>query len=78
MVGALLGIVGFFVVPVVGLVLGFVLGVYGAEVQRLGSHRSAWASTKVALRAVGLSLAIEMFGALIAAGAWLAAVLATG
>src|SRR5919107_1533036 len=34
--GGLLGIVGFFVVPVVGLVLGFVLGVYLSEWQRLG------------------------------------------
>lgn len=77
MVGALVGIVGFFVVPVVGLFLGFVLGVYGAEYQRLGSHASAWPSTKVALRAAGLSLAIELLGALVAAGIWLTAVLTT-
>ena len=30
-IGAVLGIIGFFVVPVLGLVLGFVLGVYVAE-----------------------------------------------
>ena len=35
-VGGLLGIVGFFVVPVVGLLLGFVLGVYLAELGRIG------------------------------------------
>jgi NADH-quinone oxidoreductase subunit E len=35
-----LGIVGFFVVPVVGLLLGFVLGVYLAELARLGRNRS--------------------------------------
>jgi uncharacterized protein YqgC (DUF456 family) len=75
--GALVGIVGFFAVPVVGLFLGFVVGVYVAEYQRLGSHASAWPSTKVALRAVGLSLAIEMFGALVAAAIWLTAVLTT-
>jgi uncharacterized protein YqgC (DUF456 family) len=76
-VGALVGIVGFFVVPIVGLLLGFVLGVYAAEFRRLGSHASAWPSTKVALRAVGLSVAIEMLGALVAAGVWLTAVIAT-
>jgi uncharacterized protein len=39
--GGVLGIVGFFVVPVVGLVIGFVLGVYLAELARLGrSNRS--------------------------------------
>ena len=35
--GGLLGLVGFFVVPVVGLVVGFVLGVYyPAEHRRVG------------------------------------------
>jgi uncharacterized protein len=77
LVGAIAGIVGFFVVPVVGLLVGFVLGVYAAEYQRLGSHATAWPSTKVALRAVGLSLAIEMLGALLASGAWLTTVLVT-
>jgi uncharacterized protein YqgC (DUF456 family) len=38
--GGVLGIVGFFVVPVVGLLLGFVLGVYLAELARLGRNRS--------------------------------------
>ena len=37
--GGVLGIVGFFVVPVVGLVLGFVLGVYLAELAR---RRPRW------------------------------------
>jgi uncharacterized protein YqgC (DUF456 family) len=69
-----LGIVGFFVVPVVGLFLGFVLGVYLAERQRLGGDE-AWPATQVALRAVGLSILIELAGSLIAAGAWLSTVL---
>lgn len=77
-IGALVGIVGFFVVPVIGLFLGFVLGVYVAEYQRLSSHASAWPSTLVALRAVGLSFAIELAGALLAAGLWLSTVLVTG
>jgi uncharacterized protein YqgC (DUF456 family) len=75
--GALVGIVGFFVIPVIGLFLGFVVGVYAAEYQRLGSHAAAWPSTKVALRAVGLSLVIEMVGGLVAAGIWLGVVLIT-
>lgn len=75
--GTLTGIVGFFVVPLLGLPLGFVLGVYVVERRRLGQHATAWAATKAALRAVGLSLAIELLGALCAAGAWLVAVLLT-
>lgn len=73
--GALLGIVGFFVIPVAGLVIGFVAGVYAAERRRLGSRRSARSSTRSALRAVGLSILIELGGALLAAGVWLIGVL---
>lgn len=39
-VGAALGVVGFFLIPVVGLFAGFVLGVYLAERVRLGSART--------------------------------------
>jgi hypothetical protein len=58
---------------VVGLFLGFVLGVYLAELQRLGGE-DAWPSTKHALRAVGLSVLIELSAAMLAAGTWLVAV----
>lgn len=68
--GAGLGVVGFLVVPVVGLVLGFILGVYLAEVDRVGA-RSAWPSTRAALTAVGLSVLIELTAALLAALTWL-------
>jgi uncharacterized protein YqgC (DUF456 family) len=73
--GALLGIAGFFVIPVVGLVVGFVLGVYAAERRRLLHHEESWASTKLALKAVGLSMIIELAGACLAAGSWLLAVI---
>ena len=75
--GGLLGLVGFFVVPVVGLFLGFVLGVYLAERWRLGDHGDAWASTIVALRAAGWSMLIELLTGLLIAGAWVAALIAT-
>lgn len=74
-VGALLGVVGFFVVPVVGLFLGFVLGVYLMELQRLGGHEQAWPSTRHALAAVGWSILIELAAALLAAGVWAGAVI---
>lgn len=69
-IGGLLGIVGFFVVPVVGLVLGFVLGVYLAEMQRVG-RESAWPSTVAAVRAVGLSILVELVAGMLAAATWL-------
>jgi uncharacterized protein YqgC (DUF456 family) len=74
-IGAAVGIVGFFVIPVVGLFVGFVLGVYAAERHRVGDQ--AWPSTKAALRAVGLSILIELVAGLAATVVWVGGVLAT-
>jgi uncharacterized protein YqgC (DUF456 family) len=74
-VGVVLGIVGFFVIPVVGMFVGFPLGVYLSEWQRLKTHADAWTSTKHALKATGLSILIEFVGASLAAAVWLVAVL---
>jgi uncharacterized protein YqgC (DUF456 family) len=73
--GLLLAAVGFFVVPVVGFFVGFPLGVYVEERRRLGRHAHAWQSTREALRAMGLSIAIELAATVLAAGVWLATVL---
>lgn len=69
--GFVLGIIGFFVIPVVGLFVGFVLGVYLSELHRLRENRQAWEATKHALKGVGLSILIELFGALLATGVWI-------
>lgn len=74
--GALLAIVGFFVIPIVGVVIGFVLGVYASEVQRIG-RRMAWPSTKAAVRAVGLSMLLELTSTLLAAVVWIIGVVIT-
>lgn len=71
--GAVLGLAGFFLVPVLGLFLGFVLGVYLAERVRLGDHPPAWASTRKALAATGWSILIELGTALTAATLWVTA-----
>lgn len=76
LLGAVLAVVGFFVVPVVGAVLGFVLGVWLAEGRRVGA-RQAWPSTKAALTAVGLSVLIELVAAVLAAVVWLVGAVAT-
>lgn len=76
LLGAGLGIVGFFVVPVVGLPLGFVLGVYLAEWQRV-SRELAWPATVAALKAVGLGILIELVFTTVAAGVWLVGAIAT-
>lgn len=75
LIGGVLGVVGFFVVPVVGLVLGFVLGLWLAERQRLGPGQ-AGPSTRQALAAVGLSLLVEFAAALGIAVLWMFGLLA--
>lgn len=72
--GAVLGIIGFFVVPVVGLVIGFVLGVYLAELAKRHDQRLAWTSTVHAIKGVALSVGVELAGALLATVAWAVAV----
>ncbi|WP_372734726.1 DUF456 domain-containing protein [Nocardioides sp.] len=74
-IGAAVGIVGFFVIPVMGLFLGFVAGVYAAERHRVGPQ--AWSSTKASLSAVGLSILIELCAALAATMVWIGGVIAT-
>lgn len=77
LLGAVLGVVGFFVIPVVGLPIGFVLGVYLSEIGRHRDHRGAWRATLAAIKATGLTILIELAGALIATGAWVVGLLAT-
>ncbi len=73
--GGVVGVLGFFVVPVIGLLIGFVLGVYLSEVQRVGP-RMARPSTLAARRAVGRSVLIELAAGLLAALVWLVAAIA--
>lgn len=70
-IGGLLGVVGFFVVPVVGLPLGFILGVWLAERARLKDPALAWPSTKEALKAAGLSMLVELGAGLAVAATWI-------
>jgi uncharacterized protein YqgC (DUF456 family) len=72
--GAVLGIIGFFVVPVLGLVIGFVLGVYLAELAKRRDQRVAWTSTVHAIKGVALSVGVELAGGLLATMAWVVAV----
>jgi uncharacterized protein YqgC (DUF456 family) len=72
--GAVLGIIGFFVVPVLGLVIGFVLGVYLAELAKRRDQRVAWTSTVHAIKGVALSVGVELAGGLLATVAWVVAV----
>jgi hypothetical protein len=75
LVGGLGAVVGFFVIPVVGALAGFPVGVYLAERHRLGAQ-GAWPSTRAALRAIGVSILIEFVAGVIAVAIWLVGVAA--
>lgn len=75
--GVLLGIVGFFVIPVVGAAVGFVLGIYLVEHGRSRDARTAWTATKTALGAIFLSVGIELLAGLAIATTWVLGVLAS-
>jgi len=68
---SILAIIGFFVVPVIGLPLFFVIGIWlgvvGQSKQVAGSGRRA----ATALRAVGVGILIEAGSVLLAMGVWL-------
>ncbi len=75
LIALLLGIIGFFVVPVIGAVIGFVGGIFLVESSRTGDRAHAWARTKSALRAVATSIGIELVAAFAIAATYAVGVL---
>jgi uncharacterized protein YqgC (DUF456 family) len=69
-IGALGAVVGFFVIPVVGLVVGGVGGVFLAERARVGDSGAAWASTRGVLLSVGIGMLVELVAGVLMVGVW--------
>ena len=69
-IGGIAAIVGFFAIPVVGVVIGFLGGVYLAEHVRLRDWARARDSTWIAMRATGFSILIELAALLLAISVW--------
>lgn len=76
-VGGVAGVIGFFVIPVVGLLVGFVAGVFAAELITRRDRGRAWASTVHAVKGVALSVGVELAAGLLAAVAWIVGVALT-
>jgi hypothetical protein len=66
------GVVGFFLIPVVGAFLGFAVAVYLLERVRVGPGQARTA-TKATLWAIALSIGIELGGGFLIAAVWLVA-----
>lgn len=75
LMAALGAFVGFFVIPIIGAPIGFVVGIYLMEWRRVG-RSGAWPATKTSTGQVALSIGIELAGGLLIFGAWLVAVVA--
>lgn len=68
--GLALGVVGMFVIPVVGLFVGFAAGLLLSEIHRTRDFRAALASSWAALKATGLGMLVEFGLACLAASTW--------
>jgi uncharacterized protein len=70
LVAVLAGLVGMFAIPVAGLFLGFALGLFISEYLRRGDLQTAFHSSVVALKAMGLGMVTEFFMVALAGSVW--------
>lgn len=75
LVGVIGMVAGFFVAPVIGAVVGGVLGVWLAELTRTRDARAAWSVTVETVKGVGIAVLIQLAAGLLMMGVWLAAAL---
>lgn len=73
-IGGIAGVIGFFVVPVIGLFLFFAGAVFLVELTKRRDRVVAWRSTVAALQASAMTIGIQLLGALAAAGTWVVGV----
>lgn len=77
LLGAIGAAVGFVVLPPLGLLIGGVLGIYLAEVRRVGPGAEARRSTVRALEAIGLGILAELTAGVLMVTTWVAGVVLT-
>jgi uncharacterized protein len=74
--GTVGGLVGFFLIPVIGFPVGAVLGVLLAEYNRTQRWAVAWASTKAVIVGFGIGILVQLGAGVIMIAIWVAWVLA--
>ena len=74
-VGIVVGLVGMFVIPVLGLFIGFAAGLLLSEFLRQRDFGRALASSGVALKAMGIGIIVELGCAFAAGSIWTIGVL---
>ena len=71
-------VVGFVVIPVLGLLVGAVGGLVLAEYRRTGDVSTAWASTRDVLLGYGLGVFAELLAGMVMVSLWVAVWVGTG
>ena len=70
------GIAGFFIVPVVGALLGFALGILVVSLLQTRDAAAAWIATKATLRGMLVASGVQLAAGLLMAVVWLGWVIA--
>lgn len=70
--GALLAIVGFFAIPVIGAPLGFMVGVWWVRLRQSGDATAAWRSTRETMGSLLKASAAQALCGIGMAGSWAA------
>lgn len=78
LLAVVLAVVGFFVVPVVGALIGFVLGIFLVELSRRHDRGAAWSATQHALKGMALSMGIELLTGFAIIAVWVVGLLTLG
>jgi uncharacterized protein len=71
LLGAVVAVVGFFVIPVVGVAVGGVAGVYTGELYRTRDRAAAWRTTWATLTGFGVAALVQLAVALTMAVVWI-------
>lgn len=77
LLGVVGAVVGFFVVPIVGMPLGGVLGIYAGEHMRTRDPAVAWQATRATIVGFGVATLVQFLAALAMIAVWVAWVVAT-
>ena len=74
LLGVVGAVVGFFTIPVLGVVVGGVVGLWLAELLRLRDIRAAWDTTWEAIQGYGVGTLVQMLAGAAIFGVWLVGV----
>jgi len=75
LIAVLAGIVGMFVIPLFGLLIGFAAGLFVSEYVRAGDSRAALRSSLEALKVTGMGMLVEFAMVALAGSVWMIGVI---